>query len=89
MARAKRVFESMEEKSADTWNAMITSLGVHGRGHEAIAVFGEMERMNVEPDGITFAGILCACLHMNDLEMGCQYFAYMTERYGIPPSTEH
>lgn len=89
LEHAKRVFESMEDKSVATWNTMITSLGVHGRGHEAIALFGEMERMNVEPDGITFVGILCACLLINDLDKGREYFVYMTERYGITPSTEH
>ncbi|KAI3469929.1 hypothetical protein Pfo_026593 [Paulownia fortunei] len=86
---AKRVFENMEIKSVATWNAMITSLGVHGRGEEALAYFEEMERMNVKPDAITLTGILCACLQTDNIEKGRKYFYYMIEGYGIKPSFEH
>ncbi|KAL3812370.1 hypothetical protein ACJIZ3_013638 [Penstemon smallii] len=86
---ARRVFESMESRSVATWNVMITSLGVHGHGIEALALFEEMERMSIKPDAITFMGVLCACLHKNDIEKGRHYFYYMTERYAIKPTTEH
>ncbi|KAL0456823.1 UNVERIFIED_CONTAM: Pentatricopeptide repeat-containing protein, chloroplastic [Sesamum latifolium] len=86
---AKRVFGNMASKSVATWNAMITSLGVHGRGEEALALFEEMERMSVKPDAITLIGVLCACLQTNNIEKGCKCFHYMTERYCIKPSLEH
>lgn len=86
---AKRVFEKMENKSVATWNAMITSLGVHGQGEEAIALFEEMERRNMKPDAITFAGVLSACLQTGNIDKGRRYFYYMVERYGIKPSFEH
>ncbi|CAD5195859.1 unnamed protein product [Musa acuminata subsp. malaccensis] len=34
---AVRVFDHMPVKSVATWNSMITSFGVHGRGKEAVA----------------------------------------------------
>lgn len=86
---ARGVFEEMQIKSLATWNAMITSLGVHGFGEEALAVFAQMEKMNIRPDAITFVGVLCACLRTNNLEGGCKYFKYMSERYGIKPILEH
>ncbi|KAK6161806.1 hypothetical protein DH2020_005187 [Rehmannia glutinosa] len=86
---AKRVFEKMEIKSVATWNAMITSLGVHGRYEEALAYFEDMERMNINPDAITFTGILSACLQTGNIEKGRKYFYYMIEHYGIKPSFEH
>lgn len=86
---AKRVFEKMDNKSVATWNAMITSLGVHGHGGDALALFDEMERMNVKPDAITFAGILCACLQTDNIEKGREYFYYMVEHHGIKPSFVH
>lgn len=89
LEEAKRVFDEMQIKSLATWNSMITSLGVHGFGEEALAVFAEMEEANVQPDAITFVGVLSACLHTNNLEDGCKYFKYMSTRYGITPILEH
>ncbi|KAH6770224.1 Tetratricopeptide repeat superfamily protein [Perilla frutescens var. hirtella] len=86
---AKRVFEKMENKSVATWNTMITSLGVHGQGEEAIAVFEEMEKMNTKPDAITFVGVLNACLQTGNIEKGRRYFYYMVEHHGIKPIDEH
>ncbi|PRQ54376.1 putative pentatricopeptide [Rosa chinensis] len=86
---AKRVFDKMQIKSLATWNSMITSLGVHGFGEEALALFAAMEEANVRPDAITFVGVLSACLHTNNLEDGCRHFKYMSERYGITPILEN
>lgn len=86
---ARRVFDEMQIKSLVTWNAMITSLGVHGCGEEALALFGQMEKANVVPDAITFVGALCACVHMNDLEKAYELFVNMRELYDITPLPEH
>ena len=86
---ARRVFDKMQLKSSATWNSMITSLGVHGCGEEAISLFVEMERANVQPDAITFVGLLCACVQTNNLEEGQRLFKYMGEHYGITPIPEH
>uniref|UniRef100_A0A5B7BBJ4 Pentatricopeptide repeat-containing protein n=1 Tax=Davidia involucrata TaxID=16924 RepID=A0A5B7BBJ4_DAVIN len=88
---AKRVFDNMEVKSLATWNSMITSLGVHGCGEEALALFAKMEEMasDVQPDAITFVGVLCACVHTNNVREGYRYFEYMSQRYGIAPIAEH
>ena len=40
---ANQVFDSMQVKSTATWNSMITSLGVHGRGEEALDLFAKVE----------------------------------------------
>ncbi|XP_008811063.1 pentatricopeptide repeat-containing protein At3g26630, chloroplastic-like [Phoenix dactylifera] len=86
---AARVFGQMRNRSSATWNSMITSLGVHGRGKEAVAVFREMGRTNVKPDGITFVGVLSACAREGMVEEGFRLFAHMVERYGIAPLFEH
>ncbi|XP_047947889.1 pentatricopeptide repeat-containing protein At3g26630, chloroplastic [Salvia hispanica] len=86
---AKRVFMEMESKSVATWNTMISSLGVHGQVEEAIAVFEEMERRNVQPDAITFAGVLSASVQTGEVDTVRTYLYYMVERYGIEPSFEH
>ncbi|XP_010250460.1 PREDICTED: pentatricopeptide repeat-containing protein At3g26630, chloroplastic [Nelumbo nucifera] len=86
---AKKVFDKMQKKSLATWNSMITSLGVHGRGEEALDVFVEMERADVRPDAITFVGVLCACINMGNSDEGFRYFRYMSERYDIVPTIDH
>lgn len=86
---AIEVFETMPRRSLPTWNSMITSLGVHGLGQQALNIFSEMERVNVEPDAITFVGVLCACVHMKNVKEGCAYFKRMTQHYGIAPIPEH
>ena len=86
---ARRVFDEMKIKGLATWNSMITSLGVHGLGREALAHFEEMAKTNVVPDAITFVGVLSACVHLNNLEEAEKYFNLMTEHYGIIPILEH
>ncbi|KAK4802112.1 hypothetical protein SAY86_000315 [Trapa natans] len=86
---ARRVFDDMEARSLATWNAMITSLGVHGFGDEVLALFEKMGRANILPDSITYVGVLCACVHTNNLEKGVELFKQMTECYGITPIPEH
>ncbi|CAL5371504.1 unnamed protein product [Camellia sinensis] len=86
---AKQVFDSMQVRSTATWNSMITSLGVHGHGEEALDLFAKMEMANIQPDAITFVGVLCACVRVNNVTEGRKYFKYMSERYGITPNAEH
>ncbi|KAH7521049.1 hypothetical protein ACOSP7_002162 [Xanthoceras sorbifolium] len=86
---ARKVFDNMQVKNLATWNAMITSLGVHGHGEEALALFADMEKDIVQPDAVTFVGVLCACVHTNNVNEGYRYFHYMTEHYGITPISEH
>ncbi|CAH8360960.1 unnamed protein product [Eruca vesicaria subsp. sativa] len=87
---ARRVFDVMESKSLATWNSMITSLGVHGLGEEALSVFEEMEGEDgVEPDGITFVGVLSACANTGNVKDGLRYFIRMIHFYGITPIQEH
>lgn len=86
---AVRVFGQMPDRSLATWNSMITSLGVHGRGKEAVALFQEMERANVKPDGITFVGVLSACAREGMVEEGFRLSACMVECHGIDPLFEH
>ncbi|WZZ01780.1 hypothetical protein YC2023_074108 [Brassica napus] len=87
---ARRVFDVMESKSLATWNSMITSLGVHGLGDEALSLFGEMEgEEGVEPDAISFVGVLSACANTGNVKEGLRYFLRMIYVYGITPIEEH
>ncbi|KAJ0974630.1 hypothetical protein J5N97_016595 [Dioscorea zingiberensis] len=86
---AVKVFDEMPVRSLATWNSMISSLGVHGQGHEAIRLFREMEESGLKPDRITFVGVLCACARAGMTSEGCELFRYMVRQYGIVPRLEH
>ncbi|WOL00952.1 hypothetical protein Cni_G09665 [Canna indica] len=86
---ALRVFDHTPVKSLATWNSIITSMGVHGRGKQAVSLFMEMEKANVQPDGITFIGVLSACVRECLVEEGFRFFGSMIKRYGIEPCREH
>lgn len=89
LGEARKVFDMMEKKSLATWNSMITSLGVHGCGEEALELFKQMMVENMVPDAITFVGVLSACVQMQKVDEGLEYFKYMTENCGIMPVVEH
>ncbi|KAJ9554304.1 hypothetical protein OSB04_018349 [Centaurea solstitialis] len=57
------VFENMGFRDTQAWSAMIMAYTVHGHGHEAISLFENMRREQVEPDRITLLGLLYACNH--------------------------
>ncbi|KAG7536184.1 hypothetical protein ISN44_As13g001460 [Arabidopsis suecica] len=44
----------------------------------AFVIFGQMIRLNKEPDEITFTGLLSARIHCGFLQRGRKLFAYMS-----------
>lgn len=86
---AWQVFNQMSERDVISWSTMIGGLANHGRAHEALGLFKEMLRENVEPNEITFLGVLSACGHAGLLEEGLKYFDSMKNDYHIEPEIEH
>ena len=68
--KAFQVFNSMHEKSLQSWTIMISGLADHGCGNDAISLFTEMVRTGLKPDGMSFAGILSACSHLGFVDEG-------------------
>ncbi|XP_015883476.2 pentatricopeptide repeat-containing protein At1g08070, chloroplastic [Ziziphus jujuba] len=83
------VFKSMDTKDLITWNSVICSLAMHGRGADALNLFFQMKNSGEKPDGITFIGILCACTHLGLVDDGFSYFQSMVDDYLIVPQIEH
>ena len=87
--KAFQVFNSMHEKSLQSWTIMISGLADHGCGNDAISLFTEMVRTGLKPDGMSFAGILSACSHLGFVDEGQMYFDQMVRIYDIKPTMEH
>ncbi|XP_042480506.1 pentatricopeptide repeat-containing protein At2g45350, chloroplastic [Macadamia integrifolia] len=83
------VFENLEEKGVDHWNAMINGLAIHGLGELALDLFMEMVRLSIKPDDITFIGVLNACGHAGLLKEGLMCFELMRRVYNVKPKLQH
>ncbi|KAI0493055.1 hypothetical protein KFK09_027331 [Dendrobium nobile] len=89
LTMARTIFEKLPERNVITWTTMITGLAMHGEGRSALELFHEMKAMGVEPNGVTFVGLLYACSHSGMVEEGRQMFKSMMFEHKIEPRHEH
>ncbi|KAI8539689.1 hypothetical protein RHMOL_Rhmol09G0202400 [Rhododendron molle] len=89
LSDARRVFDNLLSKNLVSWNTMLVGYAQHGFGREALEIYDIMQKDGVEPNDITFVGVLSACGHVGLLEEGLHYFDSMTKIYGIPPRMDH
>ncbi|CDP03192.1 unnamed protein product [Coffea canephora] len=86
---AEMIFKSIETVDTVLWNTMICGHSKHGQNEKALQSFGAMLNKDVQPDGVSFIGVLSACSHMGLVEEGKKHFHLMSELYGIAPSVDH
>ncbi|RLN03930.1 pentatricopeptide repeat-containing protein [Panicum miliaceum] len=88
--KAIQVFGSMPCKNEASWNALICGFAFNGRGLDAIQQFELMiNEIGLQPDDITFIGVLSACVHAGLLEYGRRLFNSLTPVFKIIPKIEH
>ncbi|XP_057862781.2 putative pentatricopeptide repeat-containing protein At3g49142 [Cryptomeria japonica] len=81
---ARKVFDDMKERDGFSWNAILAAYRRHGFPHEALALFHQMQRTDVQPDQFAFASILPACAKIGALDQGLDIHRSIMER-GIVP----
>ncbi|KAG9131771.1 hypothetical protein Leryth_009499 [Lithospermum erythrorhizon] len=86
---ALQLFSKMIDRDVISCSTMIAGLANHGRAREAIDLFEAMQRENVEPNEITFVGLLSACGHAGLLDEGMTYFDLMRFHHNISPGIQH
>lgn len=86
---ARRVFDAMKERTVVSWSAMISGLAMHGQAEEALRLFSNMIQIGMEPNDVTFVGLLHACSHIGFVNEGREFFTRMTRDYGVVPIIEH
>ncbi|PNT76659.1 pentatricopeptide repeat-containing protein At4g02750 [Brachypodium distachyon] len=89
MVAAQRILYQMVRRDVVTWNTIIHGYAFNSLGQNAIETFKNMKKAQVNPDDITFLGVLSACNHMNLLEEAKHFFNVMTCEYGIVPNIMH
>ncbi|XP_073005637.1 pentatricopeptide repeat-containing protein At5g48910-like [Typha latifolia] len=85
---AYQVFLSIPDKNVGHWTSMIVGFAAHGHAEASLGLFAEMIRLGVEPNYVTFIGVLNACSHGGLVNKGFQYFNLM-RRWGIRPRIQH
>ncbi|CAI8593466.1 unnamed protein product [Vicia faba] len=86
---AKRLFKSMQERDIVCWNAMISSLAMHGDGKGALQLFYDMEKVGMKPDDITFIAVFTACSYSGMAHGGLKLLDRMLSVHNIEPKSEH
>jgi pentatricopeptide repeat protein len=67
---AGRVFNKMPSQDVVTWTTMISGHVKCGQGQKALELFQQMQHAGVQPDSVTFVGVLNACASVVALEQG-------------------
>ncbi|XP_057428387.1 pentatricopeptide repeat-containing protein At2g04860 [Lotus japonicus] len=86
---AEKVFYSIKDPCLATWNSIISGYSLYGHEHRAFKCFSELLEQGLEPDRITFLGVLAACTHSGLVHLGMKYYRIMTEECGLVPSLQH
>ncbi|KAH1232566.1 Pentatricopeptide repeat-containing protein [Glycine max] len=90
---ARKLFD--EEKSIHrdiiAWNSMINAYSKHGEWFICFQLYtySQMKISNINPDQVTFLGLLTACVNSGLVSKGKEIFKEMVEIYGYQPSQEH
>ncbi|XP_027106415.1 pentatricopeptide repeat-containing protein ELI1, chloroplastic [Coffea arabica] len=77
------------ERNLVAWNTMITAYASHGCGKQAVSTFEQMIGAGVQPDAITFTGLLSGCSHSGLVDAGLKYFNCMRSMFLVDPTLEH
>ncbi|KZV50263.1 pentatricopeptide repeat-containing protein mitochondrial-like [Dorcoceras hygrometricum] len=86
--KAREIFETIPFKDAKAWTTMIMGFAINGLSEEALNTFGRMAEAGVEPNNVTFIGVLSACAHGGLISEGKKCWSGMLDS-GIEPSMEH
>ncbi|XP_015571628.2 pentatricopeptide repeat-containing protein At3g24000, mitochondrial [Ricinus communis] len=89
MEDAEAIFKGLFSRDTVAWNTIICGYSQHGQGQKALEAFRMMLDEDIDPDEVTFIGVLAACSYMGWVEEGKKHFDLMSKVYGITPSIEH
>ncbi|KAF8661976.1 hypothetical protein HU200_056590 [Digitaria exilis] len=85
---ALSAFGYITSPNVASWTSLINGLAQNGHWLEALVQFGRMLRHHVNPNEITFLGLLIASARAGLVNKGMKIFHSM-ENYGLVPTVEH
>ncbi|XP_040382977.1 pentatricopeptide repeat-containing protein At2g37320-like [Oryza brachyantha] len=85
---AQSIFGCIAWKDLVSWNAMIFGCSQYGLAKHCLDLLKEMDRQHIDPDTLSFLGVLSSCRHACLVEEGRECFKKMIE-HGINPGLDH
>ncbi|XP_028752057.1 putative pentatricopeptide repeat-containing protein At3g25060, mitochondrial [Neltuma alba] len=86
---ASALFDQIRFKDVVSWNAMISTYGIHGNGKEALSLFQKMIELNTEPNHATFTALFSALSHSGLVQEGRYWFDLMINKFKITADEKH
>ncbi|KAI4357064.1 hypothetical protein L6164_001038 [Bauhinia variegata] len=83
------VFETLPVKDVYAWSAIINGLALHGDPARALKLFSSMLNDGIQPNEVTFIGVLTACSHGGFVDDGKRFFELMKHGYHLEPNMNH
>ncbi|CAK9137545.1 unnamed protein product [Ilex paraguariensis] len=80
VANARTLFDQMTQRDVVSWSAMIAGYSQASRCKEALALFHEMQKANVEPNEVTMVSVLSSCAVLGALETGKWVHFYIRKK---------
>lgn len=77
---ARFIFHTMPQRDVISYTAMIAGLAQQGQAKEALSLFEIMQLEGVEPDRLTFVGVLQACASLAAMDKGGQVHIDIIDR---------
>ncbi|KAL8160741.1 hypothetical protein V2J09_002278 [Rumex salicifolius] len=89
LEEARKVFEYAKRRDTSCWNSIISTYAHHGEAEEALSAFERMLKQGIQPNYVTFVGVLSACSHAGLVDAGLDYLNNSMRQYGVEPGMEH
>ncbi|KAK9102696.1 hypothetical protein Sjap_019950 [Stephania japonica] len=83
------IFNGMGERNLVSWNSIIVGCAQNGRCMMALDLFEKMKLAQVQPDEITFVGLLNGCSHSRMLDKAKYLFELMKQNVSLNLTIEH
>jgi len=83
------VFRVIKQKNLVSWNSILVGCAQYGYGKWALAFFAQMLRIEVEPNEITFTGLLNAANHSGMWQKGRHFFQFFSKYTSIEINLQH
>lgn len=77
---ARGLFDQMDQRDVIAWSAMISGYSQANRCREALDLFHEMQKTNVEPNEVTMVSVLYSCSVLGALETGKWVHFYIKKK---------
>ncbi|KAG8365588.1 hypothetical protein BUALT_Bualt18G0121000 [Buddleja alternifolia] len=82
-------FKEITNQNIVSWNSIIVGCAQHGCGEWSLVFFSQMAKAGVDPDEITFTGLLNSCSHSGMFRKGRHFFECLSRYAAIEVKLEH